>query len=285
MTAAAQTTEVETRALLDRLAKLDAPLPWAHGSEIEPWVSAARVGDFPLPAEVLDVARKAIHLATLHEKHVAPPAHRDRDVDKLLSGTSVADVLDADDRAAFAKAHWARAGELLIAAESALSGMEADVFASVRDSLITTELREAVATLLKRAKSAAGKLAAFAPNYPPSLLESANDSELKVWRQSRQMQHDFEVMIGAWLASWHRATHHGAPVVPVHFCPSRPGGVWAWSVADEVADDRLRLGVDIEVLRVSTAGSPYQLASPSELPPLVAGLSLVDVRRGVADGH
>jgi hypothetical protein len=283
--------------MFDRLAAVDEPLvKFGHMNEIAPWLDAACVGGFELPPDALDLVKKALHLATLHERHVKPLEHRTVNVDRLLAGATTADIFDADDAAAFARTRWERAGELLIAAEGHLAAECDGVFGPIRDGLIVGPLRETVADLLKQAKSAAGKLQAFAPDYPPALLETANQSELTTWRQSRQLQRDFDVLVRAWSTSWYQATcHRGrAGELGTQFNPSRPGGWFVWTAPDEVQDDGLKSGRDTEILRIASAGSSYQLLSPGGLMPLIAEIQATlppehapawqMVRHGVCDG-
>jgi hypothetical protein len=289
-------TETPTAAILDRLAADSPALPFGHMNEIVPWLAAARVGGFELPPEVLDLVTKALHLATLHETHIKPLEHRTANVDRLLKGVSTADIFDDDDAAAFAKSRWERAGAMLIAAQGHLTGECLGVFDLSRDSLITNELREAVADLMKQAKSAAGRLTAFAPDYPPALLAEGNAKEMEVWRQSRRLQDDFTTLVRAWRTSWYQATRHRghAGELGTQFNPSRAGAWFAWVTPDDVTDERLRLGQDTEVLRIAAAESSYELIAPSALMPLIDALQTTlppehapawqMVRRGVCDG-
>jgi hypothetical protein len=298
MTAATKTTAspTATAKMLERLSAVDPAPDYGHMNELLPWLQASRVGAFELPAECLDLAAQGLHLADLTRAHVRPLEHRTRNVDRLLRGASVADIFDADDAVATTRARWERGSELLVAAAGHLAAECGGVFAPIRDSLIRNEMREAVATLLAEAGTVAERLRRFAPDFPPALLESANEAELKLWRRSRQLQRDLETLIAAWQTSWHAATHIGTPVVKLEFNPARAGGWFAWTAPDDVQDESLRLGHDTEVLRVATAGSSYRLLSPDALMPLIAQLeaALPDgahmpawqmVRRGVADGH
>jgi hypothetical protein len=296
MTAQATVAKSPTAAAIERLGKIDPPPDFGHMNELEPHLRAAVACGYELPGEVLALAAKGLHLAELTTAHVKPLEHRTVNVDRLLSGASTADILDADDTAATARTRWERAGELLIAAQGHLAAECDGVFGPIRDALIAGPMRDAVADLLKQAKSAAGKLQAFAPDYPPALLETANESELKVWRQSRQLQRDFDVLVRAWSTSWYQATcHRGrAGELGTQFNPSRPGGWFAWVTPDDVIDERLRSGHDVEVLRVASASSEHRLLSPGELMPLIAEIQATlptehkpawqMVRHGVCDG-
>jgi hypothetical protein len=298
MTATAQRdNETPTKAMLDRLAAVDEPLvKFGHMNEIAPWLDAARVGGFELPPDALDLVTMALHLATLHERHVKPLEHRTVNVDRLLAGATTADILDADDAAAFARTRWERSGQLLIAAEGHLAGECLGVFGPIRDSLITGPMRETVATLLTAAGKAAEKLKRFGPDFPPALLAEGDAKEIETWRQSRHLQRDFDVLVTAWQTSWYQATcHQGhAGELGTQFNPSRPGGWFVWTAPDDVQGDGLKSGQDTEVLRIASAGSSYQLLSPGELMPLLAAIEATLpadsrpawqlVRDGVCDG-
>ena len=271
MSAATQTIAESPTAL--SAAQLEAIAEnFGHMNEITPHLAAAQVGGYELPPEALDLVAKALHLQRLYELNVRPPDHHDTDCGRLLSGASTDDVLNADDAAAFAKSRWERSGSLLIAARGKLAGQEAGVFKAERDGLITGPLRHTMAAVLKEAKTAAGKLEKFAPDYPPSLLESANQAELTVWRHSRQLQRDFDVLVRAWKTSWYRATRHGTGVLELHFYTQKAGGWFCWQDPEAVVDPELRYGRDAEVLRVATAGSSFQLVAPCEFHPMLDAL-------------
>jgi hypothetical protein len=255
---------------------------FGHGAELPVHLQAAVVGGYELPEEALELVAKALHLAKLHEGHVKPPEHRTVDTARLLAGASTAQIFEADAVNAEALLRWEKAGELLIAARGKLAGMELDLFRGpLRDELIAGPLRSAMAALLKEAKIAAGKLEKFAPDYPPALLEQASDKDLAIWRQSRILQSDFDVLVRAWLTSWTRATRSGTGSVELHFSTEKAGGYFAWVSPDDVADPDVRYGRDTEVLRVATAGSTYRLISPAEFKPMIADLQATLP----ADGH
>ena len=263
------TKSCPTKAAFERLAKLDRPPVFGHMSEVEPWLAAGVAGGFELPDSVLEVVSKGEHLAALHAVHVKPAPHRDSDVDKLLAGATLNEILDADDRAAAVFAHWQRGGTLLIAADGHLAGEAADVFSPHRDSLIVGPLRQATAALLREAKAAAAKLERFHPDYPPGLLSEATMPELEVWRASRSLQSKLETLLTAWQTSWYAATHPQRGPIGPEFYPSRAGSYYAWRNPELVNPETLRLGHDVEILRIVTAPSDYRLLSPSELLPLI----------------
>jgi hypothetical protein len=257
--------------MLERLAAANVPPTFGHMNEIEPWLAAAQVGKFELPPEALDLVTQGLHLGRLHTENAAPPAYRDKDVEKLLAGATLAEILDADDDHARAEDRHNRGVTLLIGADGLLEGVARDVFLPLRDDLITGPLREALAALLKEARKAADKLKRYAPDFGPALLADGSPSELEVWRDSRRLQADLETFQQAWLVSWYQATSRRAPVGP-EFFPQRPGGYFVWTNAEAVTPEALRLGHDVEVLRIAAAPSEYRLLAPSELQPLIAAL-------------
>jgi hypothetical protein len=260
-------TTTPTAAMLDRLAEIGRRVDFGHGNELEPHLAAAAAGGYELPDAALAVAAQGIRLSELHRNHVKPAPWKYANLEALLSGGIPIDaVLDGDDAHAAAMRRWERAGELLIAASSHLAGECNDVFAPIRDQLITGPLRAAVADLLKQAKSAAGKLQAFAPDFPPTLLADGNAEELETWRASRLLQRDFNLMLAAWRTSWYRATRIAgrAGELGRQFRPMRAGLWYAWTDPLAVPDERLRLGIDSEILRVATVPVEYRLIAPSE---------------------
>jgi hypothetical protein len=270
VSAATTKTETPTQALLARLPAGEPVLPHAHMNELDPFLAAARVGGFELPPEALELVTKALHLAELNEAHVKPPDHHMTDVHRLLSGASTAAIFDADDAHAHAMSRWERAGELLIAARGHLAGECGEMFGAIRDDLIAGPLRAAVADLLKKARSQAKTLQAFAPDFGPALLAEGNAKELQTWRDSRHLQADFEVLVRAWKTSWYQATRAGRGTVDLQFYPVRPGLWYAWTDPLAVPDESLRLGHDAEVLRIAAAASSYQLLAPSEFQQVLA---------------
>lgn len=275
-----------TAAVIDRLAALETTPAWGHMGELPVWLDAAAVGRFELPDSVITVAKTALHLAHERSLIVRPSARKPADPDALLAGVTVANILDGDDEHARATSRSERAEALLLAAESALTHSQRDAFLTVRDSLIVNELRAAVGELMEKAKRAAGALAAFGPDYPPALLSEGNAKQLDQWRQSRQLQHDLEVLTHAWQTSWFQATRSGLGTTGVGpaLYPQRAGGHYCWVSPDQVNPEALRLGIDSEVLRIATAPSEYRLLAPGELPTLIAELDAAAPRdsRGVS---
>lgn len=266
-------TETPTAAMLSRLEAADLHVDaFGNGTELLSWLEASRVGGaFELPQEILDVAAMGLHLAALNKAHVKPLDHHVTDVDRLLAGASTGDILDADDQAAHTRNHWERGSSLLVAAQGKLASDAAGVFIPNRDDLITGPLRQAVADLLKQAKSQAKTLQAFAPDFGPALLADGSPAEMQAYRASRRLQADFETLTKAWRVSWARATIKGG-TVEMQFHPARPGGYFAWTVPDDVHDERLRLGHDVEILRIAASPVEYRLLAPAELAPLIAQL-------------
>ena len=210
----------------------------------------------------------AVHLAKERASIVRPPAHRDLNVEKVLAGATVDEILRADDAAAGAFRWWERQEQLHIAASTNLPHTSRDTFATIRDGLIAGPLRQAVAALLTKATALAQELAAFAPGFDAGeILDSGTPVEIDAYRDSRQLQSHLETLTAAWKASWMLGA-------PLDYRPGsgRPGGHLCWVNPGAVRDVNLRDGRDAEILRIATAGSEYRLLAPGELEPLIAGL-------------
>ena len=269
MSAPTTTTTTTTAAALARLAAITPAPDLGPGNELTPWLAAAAAGSFELPAPILDVVTMAAHLAEQSAANVRPGAHHAGDVKRILHGAAVDDVIAADGAHRAALARHDERERLLLAARRLLQGTINEAFTPTRDNLIRGELREAVAGIIGKAGKAAEKLGRFAPGYHEGeLLGAGTAKELDVWRESRQLQRDFEVLITAWLTSWGAATGR-QQAVGREYAPQRAGGYYCWLSPDDVVDEDVRLGRDVDVLRLSTAPSTYRLLAPSELMPLI----------------
>jgi hypothetical protein len=262
-------TETPTAAMLARLAALDMAPDFGHMAEILPWSEASRVGSFELPGSVINIVTMAAHLGEQAAGNVKPqpPANA---VLAILAGGDVDEAIAADAAYAAAVARHTERARLLLAATGRLQSEALAAFVPHRDSLVVGPLRESVAALLKQAKSQAKTLQAFAPNFEPALLAEGNAEELETWRRSRQVQRDFEVMLRAWSTSWFAATRHGRGTIELQFYPVRPGLWYAWTDPLAVPDESLRIGRDVEVLRIAAAPSEYRLLAPCEFQPVLA---------------
>lgn len=293
MTAQAKSPTTE---MLDKLeaAELHVSL-FGNSTELLPWLRAAQ-GRFELPREVLAVAARGLHLSQLQQAHSAarPAPHQAGDVIAILEGSTPDEIMDADAAAAVAKARHERAGELLIAAGSRLAGESGGAFKPHRDALLEGPLRKAVAALLAEAADLAGQLRKYPGFSEAALLANGSPKELAAWRSSRELQANFALLLAAWRASWSAATVKGG-TVSRDYLPQRPGRYYAWLDPDAVTPEALALGHDVEVLRVASASSAYQLLSPGEFQPLIdrvtAGLAQNApqpaswiIRHGVASG-
>jgi len=252
----------DTQATLSRLAAADSPLSLSRLGEVEPWLAAAAMGGFELPDDVLAIVVQAEHLAAESAAIVDPPQHQPADVQALLAGRTVVEILETDERASAAISRRDRARSLVTAAEGLLVALARDAFAPHRDALVVGPLREAVAALLTRARKMADKLKAYAPDYGDSLLAGGSPAELKLWRDSRSLNRDLDILQQAWRASF------SASGPDLH--PQRPGGYFAWTDPQAVRVADLRLGHDREALRIAAERGEYRLLSPSELEPLLA---------------
>ncbi len=261
MSAATMTAESPTKATLDRLAGVNLSV-LGPSNEAEPWLACARACGFELPPQVLALVDTAARLAAEHAAWTPPPPHKDADAMALLAGATVAEILAADDEAARLKSRFDRASRLLIAADGSLETICRDTFAPIRGQLIAGPLREAVASVLENARQLAAKLERFHPGYPAGLLEEASTKEIDAWRASRKLQSDLEKLQAAWLVSFRKA-------VDRDFKADRPGGFFAFLDPEVVTPEALRLGYDVEVLRIAAAPSEYRLLAPSELMPLI----------------
>lgn len=277
MTAAKAVAESPTTTMLARLEAADlTPGLFGNGTELLPWLRAAQ-GRFELPAEVLAVAERGLHLAQLRQAHSAsaPAPHQAGDIVALLAGSTPDAIMDADDAAAVAVARHDRAEALLIAAHQRLAGESGGAFKPYRDALIEGPLREAVEALIAEAAGLAGKLSKYGPDYGQALLANGSASELTAYRSSREFQASFALLLAAWRASWSAATVKGGSVGR-DWLPQRPGQWYAWLDPEAITSEALRLGHDAEILRIATAPSAYQLLAPSELAPLMERLSAED---------
>jgi hypothetical protein len=230
---------------------------------------AAEAAGFELPAAILDVVGVAAHCAQERASCAPPKPHVVGDVKAILAGASVLSIIDADAAHAAAVARWERANELLQHGARLLEGMAGQAFVGCGDDLIRNELRQAVADVLDRVREVTKHLRKFAPDFnEAALLAKGTTTELDCWRSSRELQATFDTLVMAWLTTWRASTGRGRELGP-EFCPTRAGAWYAWVTPDDVQDERLRLGHDVEVLRVASASSPYRLIAPSELAPLL----------------
>lgn len=270
MTAAQTVADSPTKDAYERASKLEQPIPWGHGNEVEPHLASAVANGYELPAEVLAVVEKGFHLANLHATLVKPSDHRATDVHKLLDGATVDEILTADDEATFARQRWERGISLLIAADSVMAGMCNEAFAPVRDGLIRNELRTAVNQLLVEARKAAAGLKKYAPAFAEAdLLAEGNPAELGHWRASRILQAKFDLLLKAWLTTWSAVTGRGKEL-GYEYAPHRAGRYFCWLEPDSIADEALRFGLDGEILHVaSERASEYRLLAPADLMPLI----------------
>ena len=259
-----------TAAALARLAAIDPPPDFGGpANELQPWLAAAAAGRFELPESIIGVVAMAAHVAEEQAANVKPQAHRAGDIDVILHGASVDEVIGADAAHVAALTRHNERERLLLSARRVLQGKVAEGFVPVRDSLIRVELRAAVAELLDKTRRLAGKMGRFAPNFDESeLLAAGTAAELQAWRASRDLQADLETFIAAWRASWSAATGKGQ-AVGREYAPQRAGGYYAWADPEAVTAEALRLGHDSEVLRIATAASEYRLLAPSEVVALV----------------
>jgi hypothetical protein len=270
VTAGGKTAESATKTALDRLNAIVPTPDLGTSTEFRHWLEAAVAGDFELPAGPLRIVAQAQHLAEEIVANVRPEAYRAAFVDDVLDGATVDDLIERDAAHAAALARWEAREAVLSGCRRVFAGRAGAAFVEYREDLIRNELRAAVDALLADAKAAAAKLKAFAPDYPPALLETANEGELKVWRQSRQTQRAFDSLLTAWRSSWYAASGRGQ-TVGSEWTPQRAGGWYAWEDPDSITDEALRLGHDGEVLRIAaTAPTRYRLLSPNELMPLLA---------------
>lgn len=273
MTAQATVAKSPTVAALERLSKIDPAPDFGHGNELQPWLAAAAVAGFELPAAIIDVVQVGAHLAEEQAANVHPPKHRAGDVDAILLGATVDEVLNRDAAHDAAVARWEDRNRLLMAGTRLLQGEVSAAFVPQRDSLIRNELRHAVADLLEQAAKVAKQLRKFAPDFSEAtLLAKGSPAELTAWRASRELQKNLQTLLTAWRWSWYAATGRGKSV-GLEFLPERAGGFYAWIEPDSITAEALRLGQDQEVLRIAAAASKYQLLAPSELAPLLERLT------------
>lgn len=270
------TTDTETAssaaAILERLGAGGGSPPVLAFGELRPWLSAASVGGFELPPEVVEIAERALHLVAQQAENPEPAPYDPGDIARIITdGGSARDIYDATRTNEYERGRWKGISELLQRSEKALEADARDVFAAVRSQLISGVLREAVERAIAEARKPAEKLRGFDPEFVSTIGSSGTGADIKSWQESRAQQAKLETYHAAWKASWsEECASRGFP--GQEYNPRRAGGYYAWEDPEAIPDEQLRFGHDRDVLRIALAASPYRLLAPSELEALLTSL-------------
>jgi hypothetical protein len=246
----------------------------AATSELGAWVTAAEVLDVP---PELGRLLEDFHAATAELERVrgqlgelkAAPTVTQRLGAGIAPETAVA---QADEDAAAT----ARTAKVVEEVASFVTSRERAVrrwIAANRSALIADTLGPAVAEIIDEAAPMVDTLAAYAPTFDHrSLVARASAPELKAHRALEVLDDRLEVILAAYVRTWHAATAvaggAGGEKWPQWLRPSRAGGLHVWAAPELVGDLDVAYGADRRLVAVAywhARGGRYRLATARDL--------------------
>jgi hypothetical protein len=190
------------------------------------------------------------------------------------AGTRIVSGVGAEEAHASAVADREAYGDALAAHEQASQallsarGLARKAVAANRDAIIMA-LRERVDVIVAEAEPLAKKLEGFAPPFEPTtILRDGKPAEHAAYQKALPLDAEFQQLVTTWVAIWGAGTGRAASpgTWPRDWRPEHPGGLHVWSTPMDVADDRVRDGLDHQLLSVARWHSVggYRLATGGE---------------------